>query len=56
MAEKHGYEALIASRRSESTTGTLTKARLLHRDLLADSDDFHAGLAAEIVAHLEAGQ
>lgn len=56
QTEKHGLEALIASRPADSRTGILVKARLLRRYLETDKDEFGAGLASEIIAHLEVGQ
>ncbi|MGH6978206.1 MAG: hypothetical protein ACRED4_02770 [Brevundimonas sp.] len=56
QGEKHGYEALIASRRADSKVGLLVKARLLHQWLSRDGDEFGAGLAAEIIAWMEVGQ
>lgn len=50
--EKHGYEALIASRAADSATGILVKARLLHQTRVNDLDEFGADLTAEIIAFL----
>lgn len=50
--EKHGYEALIASRAADSATGILVKARLLHQMRTNDLDEFGADLTAEIIAFL----
>ncbi len=53
-AEQRGYEARIAAHDSAGPGGVLIKARLIHRAVTIDLDPFLAGLAAEVVAHLEA--
>lgn len=53
MAEKHGYEAHIATHEAVGPGGALVKAKLLHRMLVTDRDHFNAGLAADVVVHLE---
>lgn len=53
MAEKHGYEDHIANHEAVGPGGALVKAKLLHRMLVTDGDDFNAGLAADVVVHLE---
>lgn len=56
QSEKHGLEALIATRRAETRIGILIKARLLNQHLATDGDEFGAGLVREIIAFLEAAR
>lgn len=53
MAEKHEYEAHIAGHEAVGPGGALVKAKLLQRMLVTDLDIFNAGLAADVVVHLE---
>uniref|UniRef100_A0A6H1ZSQ9 Uncharacterized protein n=1 Tax=viral metagenome TaxID=1070528 RepID=A0A6H1ZSQ9_9ZZZZ len=56
QSEKHGLEGLIASRKAAGRVGVLVKARLLHRKLSDDLDEFGADLAQQIIRHLERAQ